>query len=105
MIPKKTKEKLNKNLTSPNWTRYDDIRATAWHEATGLLIEEWEEHIEAYCRDRGRDCFFGTNEHGKPVAVFDAKTNEEFVAKIKHERFLQEKKYEEQGYKIEKKRT
>ena len=60
---------------------------------------------EAYCRDRGRDCFFGTNEHGKPVAVFDAKTNEEFVAKIKHERFLQEKKYEKQGHEIEKKRT
>ena len=47
MIPKKIKNKLNKNLTSPNWARYDDIRATAWHEATGLLIEEWEEHIEA----------------------------------------------------------
>ena len=105
MIPKKIKNKLNKNLTSPNWARYDDIRATAWHEATGLLIEEWEEHIKAYCRDRGRDCFFGTNEHGKPVAVFDAKTNEEFVAKIKHERFLQEKKYEKQGHEIEKKRT
>ena len=105
MIPEKIKKKLNKRLTSPDWARYDDIRATAWHEATGLLIEEWQDQIEAYCRDRGRDCFFGLNEDQRPVAVFDAKTNEEYVEKIKHERFLQEKKYEEQGFKIEKKRT
>jgi hypothetical protein len=52
-IPKEVKRRLNKHLTVPTWSRYDDIRATAWHDATGFTIEEWQERIELYALDRG----------------------------------------------------
>ena len=94
-IPKKIRSRLNKHLTVPKWDRYDDIRATAWHDATGFTIEEWQERIELYALDRGRDVYFGVNEDERPVAIFDCKTLKEYHEKIKHERFLQEKNYDE----------
>ena len=59
MIDKNVRQKLNKLVIElPSYEGLDKEFAVAWHPLTGFLIEEWQEKLAEYCKDRDREYFF-----------------------------------------------
>ncbi len=92
MIDTKIKQELNKRvLELPDYARLDKDIGVAWHPLSGLLVEEWEEQLIEYCNVRNRTYFFGLNEWGMPVCIFDNKNVKAWQDSQKKERLRQKK--------------
>ena len=80
-LSKKIITKLNKELMSLNFDKFEDEYCIGWHKGTGLTVDEWMLYLFQYGRERKRNLFFALTEWGNPAVYFDA-TNEEEWRKV-----------------------
>ena len=81
-ISKSVLNKMDKEFRDYSFKSLDTEHAVAYHpKAMGLILEEWMNFIVDYCKERGRDFFFATNEYQRPTVYFDA-TNVKELKKL-----------------------
>ena len=82
-LSKKIITKLNKELMSLNFDKFEDEYCIGWHKGTGLTVDEWMLYLHQYARERGRNLFFALTEWGNPAVYFDATNGKEWEKMIK----------------------
>jgi hypothetical protein len=91
---------MDKEFRDYSYNSLDNDHAVAYHpKAMGVILEDWMNFIVDYCKERGRDFFFATNEFQRPTVYFDATNVEEWNKNQKLHGRDQVKFWKDQGWK------
>ena len=72
-ITKRIIDEMDKQFRDYSYESLDNDHAVSYHpKAMGVILEDWMNFIVDYCKERGRDFFFATNEFQRPTVYFDA---------------------------------